>query len=88
MTRKVMVIGGGGREHAIVRQLAASPRNPAIYITPGNPGTATLACNLDVDPRDRSAVVSACKIRGIDLAIVGPEDPLIAGLADDWLGQI
>ena len=83
MTRKVMVIGGGGREHAIVRQLAASSREPAIYVAPGNPGTATLACNLDVDPWDSNAVVSACKDRGIDLAIVGPEDPLIAGLADD-----
>ncbi len=82
MARKVMVIGGGGREHALVRQLAASPRKPEIYAAPGNPGTATLACNLDVDPMDLDAVLAACRRHGIDLAIIGPEDPLIAGLAD------
>jgi phosphoribosylamine--glycine ligase len=82
MTRKVLVVGGGGREHALVRQLAASPRKPEIFAAPGNPGTASLARNLAVDPADHDAMVAACREHGIDLAIIGPEDPLIAGLAD------
>jgi phosphoribosylamine--glycine ligase len=82
MTRKVLVIGSGGREHALIRQLAASPRKPEIFVAPGNPGTAGLAHNLHVNPADGAAVVAACRQHGIDLAIIGPEDPLIAGLAD------
>ena len=83
MKRKVLVIGGGGREHALVRQLIASPRQPEVFTAPGNPGTAAIARNLDLDVRDHRQVVSACRQHGIDLALVGPEDPLIAGLADD-----
>ncbi len=82
MARKVLVIGGGGREHALVRQLAASPRKPELFAAPGNPGTAALATSLVVDPRDHDAVAAACRERGIDLVVIGPEDPLIAGLAD------
>jgi phosphoribosylamine---glycine ligase len=83
MKRKVLVIGGGGREHALVRQLIASPRQPEVFAAPGNPGTAAIARNLDLDLRDHRQVVQACRQHGIDLALIGPEDPLIAGLADD-----
>jgi len=83
MARKVLVIGGGGREHALVRQLAASPRKPELFAAPGNPGTAALATNLALDPADHAAVLAACRAQAIDLVLVGPEDPLIAGLADD-----
>lgn len=82
MARKIMVIGSGGREHALVRQLVASPRNPQVFAAPGNPGTANLATNLDVDPMQSDAVLAACRDHGIDLVIIGPEDPLINGLAD------
>jgi phosphoribosylamine--glycine ligase len=82
MARNVLVIGSGGREHALIRQLAASPRKPRLFAGPGNPGTAELATNLPLDVADHDAVASACAEHGIDLVVIGPEDPLIAGLAD------
>jgi phosphoribosylamine---glycine ligase len=82
MPRKVLVVGAGGREHALVRQLAASPRKPLIFAAPGNPGTDRLAVNLPVDPLDHDQVLCACRAHDIDLVLVGPEDPLISGLAD------
>jgi len=82
MSRKVLVIGSGGREHALVRQLAASPRQPELYAAPGNPGTAEAAVNVDLDPGDADAVTAFCRQEEIDLVVIGPEDPLIAGLAD------
>lgn len=81
-TRTVLVVGAGGREHAIVRQLAQSPREPMIFAGPGNPGTAEFATNVALDPMDSDEVVAFCKDKGVDLVIIGPEDPLIAGLAD------
>lgn len=82
MERRVLVIGGGGREHALVRQLAASVRKPFLFAAPGNPGTASLAHNLALDPLDHAEVLAACRRHGIDLVLIGPEEPLIAGLAD------
>ena len=82
MARKVLVIGSGGREHAIVRQLALSPQEPIIFAAPGNPGTAARASNVNLDPMDLDSVVDFCRRETIDLVIIGPEDPLIAGLAD------
>ena len=82
MPATVLVIGGGGREHAIVRQLARSPQEPKLFAAPGNPGTAALARNVALDLDDPQAVVRFCQNEGIELVIIGPEDPLIAGLAD------
>ena len=82
MARKILVIGSGGREHAIVRQLSLSPQEPVIFAAPGNPGTAAQASNVDLDPMDPDSVVAFCLLEAIDLVIIGPEDPLIAGLAD------
>ena len=82
MASKVLVVGAGGREHAIVRQLAQSPLEPALFAAPGNPGTAEHAANVAVDPRHPAEVVAFCRREEIDLVIVGPEDPLIDGLAD------
>ncbi len=82
MARKVLVIGSGGREHAIVRQLALSPQDPVIFAAPGNPGTATLARKVDLDPMAPDDIVGFCRQEAVDLVIIGPEDPLIAGLAD------
>lgn len=83
MPASVLVIGGGGREHAIVRQLAVSPQVPKLYAAPGNPGTAAHARNVALDLDDPAGVVRFCQNEGIELVIIGPEDPLIAGLADD-----
>lgn len=82
MSESILIIGSGGREHALARQLAMSPSSPELFAAPGNPGTAEFAVNADIDPGDHAAVAGFCRERGIGLALVGPEDPLIAGLAD------
>ena len=79
---KVLLIGSGGREHAIAASLAASPRLGALFIAPGNPGMATLGECLPLDPMDFPAVIAACRARSIGLVVVGPEAPLCAGLID------
>jgi len=79
---KVMVVGGGAREHALVWKLRRSPRVDEVYVAPGNAGTATMARNLDVSPTDVSALASAAQQHAIDLTVVGPEAPLAAGIVD------
>ena len=78
----VLVIGGGGREHALCWKLARSPQCDALYCAPGNAGTATVARTLELDVSDGPAVVSACREHGIALVVIGPEAPLVEGLAD------
>jgi phosphoribosylamine---glycine ligase len=79
---KVLVVGGGGREHAIVRALARSERRPELIATPGNAGIAADARCLDTGPDDVDAIVAAARDEGVDLVVVGPEAPLVAGLVD------
>lgn len=80
---KVLVIGSGGREHAIVWKVAQSPKLTKLYALPGNPGTAELAENVsELSVDDHAAVALFCKNKQIDLVIVGPEAPLAAGLVD------
>src|SRR6185436_2405195 len=82
---KVLLIGNGGREHALAWKLAASPRVTSLYCAPGNPGTAQVADNVEVDPLDFAAVEKFIRGNGIQFVVVGPEDPLAAGLADHVL---
>ncbi len=79
---KVLVIGGGGREHAIVRALRRSPLNPAVLCAPGNPGIANDARLVDVAADDVPGLVAAARAERVDLVIVGPEVALMAGVAD------
>ncbi len=79
---KVLVIGGGGREHAIVWKLAQSPKVDKIYCCPGNAGIAEHAECVDIDLRDFESLVDFVKYEWIDLTIVGPEDPLAKGIVD------
>ena len=79
---RVLVVGGGGREHALVWKLAQSPLVTARFCAPGNAGTATLAENLPIDVIDIQALTEAAVDRAIDLVVVGPEAPLAIGLAD------
>ena len=78
----VLLIGSGGREHALAWRLASSPRLKRLFAAPGNPGIAEHAvlCALDID--DHQGVVDFCRREAIDLVVVGPEAPLVAGLAD------
>jgi phosphoribosylamine--glycine ligase len=78
----VLVLGGGGREHAIVTSLAASPRSDAIFVAPGNGGNAPGAQNVVLDMMDGAAVVAFAIDNGVELVVIGPEAPLVAGVGD------
>ena len=79
---KVLVIGSGGREHAICHTLARSPRLEKLFILPGNAGTESLGTNIPGDAGDIELALSIARREKIDLTIVGPEDPLAAGIVD------
>lgn len=79
----ILLIGSGGREHALAWKLSQSPRCSALFIAPGNPGTAQCGTNVALNVTDHEAVARFCIENAIDLVIVGPEAPLVAGLADD-----
>jgi phosphoribosylamine--glycine ligase len=79
----VLLIGSGGREHALAWALSASPLLTTLYAAPGNPGIATLAECVALDPADHEAVIRFCRDKTIRLVVVGPEGPLVAGLVDD-----
>ena len=78
----VLVIGSGGREHAICRSLARSRRVKKLFILPGNAGTESLGTNVPGDPADIDLALSVARREDIGLTIVGPEDPLAAGISD------
>ena len=79
---KILVVGGGGREHAIVKKLAQSKKNPKIYVAPGNAGTADIATNVAISVMDFDALVNFAKKEKIDLTVVGMDDPLVGGIVD------
>jgi len=78
----VLVVGGGGREHALTLALAGDPDVEAVWAAPGNPGMAAVATLRDVDPLDGAAVAALAVDVDADLVVVGPEAPLVAGVAD------
>jgi phosphoribosylamine---glycine ligase len=80
---RVLVIGSGGREHALAWAIGKSPRCEKLVVAPGNGGTATIARNAAVDITDHEAVVALAKAESIDLVVIGPDAPAVAGLADD-----
>lgn len=79
----VLLIGSGGREHALAWAISASPKLTKLFCAPGNPGIAESAECVALDVADHSAVISFCKENSIGLVVVGPEAPLVAGLGDD-----
>jgi phosphoribosylamine--glycine ligase len=79
---KVMIVGSGAREHALAARIIASPQRPSVLCVPGNGGTAAIAENVALDPEDVAAVTRLARERGVDFAVIGPEAPLVAGIAD------
>ncbi|MFB9983503.1 phosphoribosylamine--glycine ligase [Mesorhizobium kowhaii] len=83
----VLLLGSGGREHALAWKIAASPLLTRLYAAPGNPGIGGEAELVKLDIADHAAVAAFCKDKKIDLVVVGPEGPLVAGIADDLRAQ-
>jgi phosphoribosylamine--glycine ligase len=81
---KILVIGSGGREHALVWKISQSPKVDKIYCAPGNAGTAELAENVNISADDIQALLKFVKDNKIDLTVVGPEVPLVAGIANEF----
>ncbi|MGO4674020.1 phosphoribosylamine--glycine ligase [Bosea sp. 2YAB26] len=79
----ILLIGSGGREHALAWAISGSPLCDRLLVAPGNPGTAQCGENVALDIADHAAVVAFCKREKVDLVVVGPEGPLVAGIADD-----
>jgi phosphoribosylamine--glycine ligase len=84
---RVLLIGSGGREHALAWALSASPLLTKLYVAPGNAGIAQIAQTVAIDIADHAAITSFCRSAEIDLLMIGPEAPLVAGLVDD-LAQV
>ncbi|HHB82058.1 MAG TPA: phosphoribosylamine--glycine ligase [Devosia sp.] len=79
----VLLIGSGGREHALAYKISLSPLLTRLFIAPGNGGTASLGENVELDINTHAAVTAFCRAEKIDLIVIGPEAPLVGGLADD-----
>jgi phosphoribosylamine--glycine ligase len=79
----VLILGSGGREHALASAVAKSPRLERLFVAPGNPGCEAVASLLNIAIVDSRAVLEACRAHRIDFVIVGPEAPLVAGVVDD-----
>lgn len=78
----ILLLGSGGREHAIAKKLAASPRCGKLYIAPGNGGTSQEGENISLDENDPAAVAAFAKDHGCGMVVIGPEAPLVVGMAD------
>ncbi|MCU0336708.1 MAG: phosphoribosylamine--glycine ligase [Sediminibacterium sp.] len=79
---RILLLGNGGREHALAWKISQSKLLTSLYIAPGNPGTAKFGTNLSITASDIPAICKACEDLQIDMVIVGPEDPLVKGIAD------
>jgi len=78
----VVVVGSGGREHALAHKIKESSQLDKLFLIPGNPGTQFLGDNITINPSDQIKIVEFCKEKKIDLVVIGPEQPLVEGLAN------
>ena len=78
----ILLLGSGGREHAMAWKIAQSPKLNQLFIAPGNPGTASLGVNLNIQATDFESLKQAVLKHNIDLIVVGPEDPLVKGVVN------
>ena len=85
--RDILILGSGAREHALARALASSPLAGRLFVAPGNPGCASVARTVPLNLADHAAIAAVCREEAIDLVIVGPEAPLVAGIVDDLAGE-
>lgn len=83
----ILVLGSGGREHAFSWKLAQSPKVSNLYIAPGNAGTAQHGTNVPISPTDKAAIEAFAKEKQIDMVVIGPEQPLVEGVADFLRGK-
>lgn len=83
----ILLLGSGGREHALAWKLAQSPRCDTLWAAPGNPGISSLATCIDLDATDHAAVLAFCEANVIGLVVIGPEAPLVDGLVDSLRGE-
>ncbi len=81
---KILVIGSGGREHALTWKIAQSPKAKEIYVAPGNAGTAKIAQNVNFNATDIDGIIKFARTKNIDLVVVGPEGPLALGIVDKF----
>ena len=79
----ILLLGSGGREHALAWAISGSPLCDRLWIAPGNPGTAQCGENVVLDIANHQAVIDFCRLQGVDFVVVGPEAPLVAGIVDD-----
>ena len=87
MKMTILVVGGGGREHALVWKINQSPLVEKIYCAPGNPGIGELAECVNIKQNDIDGLLNFARKKSIDLTVVGPEDPLVAGIVDEFESQ-
>ena len=80
----ILLLGSGGREHALAWKLSQSPDCGTLFIAPGNPGTALCGQNVALDPLDFSAIASFCIEQQVTIMVVGPEEPLVRGISDHF----
>lgn len=84
---KILLLGSGGREHALAWKIAQSPKLDKLYIAPGNPGMGRLGENVDIKANDFAAIGSFVTDKGIDMVVVGPEVPLVEGIVDYFASE-
>src|SRR6266699_1860821 len=84
---KVLIIGGGGREHALAWKIKENPRVERVFVAPGNAGTEVEGENVDLSPLDFPRLIKFVKQNAIDLTVVGPEAPLVGGIVDAFAAE-
>src|SRR5947199_7674918 len=83
----ILLLGGGGREHALAWKISQSKSCTSVFIAPGNAGTSAFGKNLPLEPTDFVAIGKACLDNKIDMVLVGPEEPLVKGIVDYFLND-
>src|SRR5690242_6763698 len=83
----ILIIGSGGREHALAWKIKQSPRVKRVFVAPGNAGTAADAENVDISPSDFPRLIRFAKENEVSLTVIGPETPLVAGVVDAFQAE-